>query len=183
MLRPERRSLVRAPIYPVPDPRFPFLGVHLTPTVDGEVEAGPNAVLAGARHGYRWRDVDVRDLAELATFAGTWRLAGRHLGTGVQEVLRSLSKRRFAKSLARLVPDITPEDLAPGGAGVRAQAVWPSGALVDDFLFAEGPRMVHVLNAPSPAATACLQIGEAIADRVERLGGSADRPPSQRSSA
>ncbi|ASO17805.1 L-2-hydroxyglutarate oxidase [Actinoalloteichus hoggarensis] len=165
-LRPERRHLVRGLIYPVPDPTLPFLGVHLTRGVDGEVHAGPNAVLALAREGYRWRDVSVRDLAEVAAFGGAWRLARRHLRTGVAEVRRSWSRERFARDLARLVPAIRAEDLVPHPAGVRAQAVLPDGRLVDDFLVQTGKRQVHVLNAPSPAATSALEIARHLGDRV-----------------
>lgn len=175
LVRPERHDLVRALIYPVPDPRFPFLGVHFTRTVHGEVEAGPNAVLAFAREGYtRWR-VHPRELAGTLLYPGTLRLAKRFWRTGVDEYRRSLSARGFASSLARLVPEIAPEDLSPGPAGVRAQAVTPDGSLVDDFrIVAAGPS-IHVLNAPSPAATASLAIGEHIArmigERVDLEGG------------
>jgi L-2-hydroxyglutarate oxidase len=162
-LAPEKRSLVRGLIYPVPDPRFPFLGVHFTRTVHGEVEAGPNAVLAFCREGYRLRDISPRDLWQLVRYGGFWRMAARYWRTGMGEFYRSLSKRVFHRALQRLVPDLALNDLVPFGAGVRAQAVEPSGALVDDFRFVEGERMIHVLNAPSPAATASLSIGEAIA--------------------
>jgi L-2-hydroxyglutarate oxidase LhgO len=175
LVRPERRDLVRALIYPVPDPRFPFLGVHFTRTVHGEVEAGPNAVLAFAREGYtRWR-VHPRELAGTLLYPGTLRLAKRFWRVGLDEYRRSLSAGGFASSLARLVPEIVPEDLIPGPAGVRAQAVAPDGSLVDDFrIVAAGPS-IHVLNAPSPAATASLAIGEHIArmigERVDLEGG------------
>jgi (S)-2-hydroxyglutarate dehydrogenase len=161
-----RADLVRGLIYPVPDPDLPFLGVHLTRTVDGHLHAGPNAVLALAREGYRWRRVNLRDLAETAGYPGMWRLARRHLGTGVDEVRRSLSRRRFAASLARLVPDVTTEDLVPAPAGVRAQAVGRDGALLDDFLLVRHERQLHVLNAPSPAATSSLEIARRIADEL-----------------
>jgi L-2-hydroxyglutarate oxidase len=157
-----RRDLVRNLIYPVPDPALPFLGVHLTRMIDGSRHAGPNAVLALGREGYRWGRINVRDLAEAATYPGLWRLARRHLGTGVDEVRRSLSRRRFAASLAELVPGITVSDLVPAGAGVRAQAVGPAGDLIDDFLVVRGERQVHVLNAPSPAATSALEIAKHI---------------------
>jgi L-2-hydroxyglutarate oxidase len=157
-LRPERRDLVRGLIYPVPDPRFPFLGVHLTRMVDGSVHAGPNAVLALSREGYSWGSIRPRDLAEAATFPGLWRLGRRHYRYGAQEVLRSLSRTLFVRSLARLVPDITADDVVPAGAGVRAQAVRPDGGLVDDFLIEQRDGQVHVLNAPSPAATSALEI-------------------------
>ncbi|MEU6641350.1 L-2-hydroxyglutarate oxidase [Saccharomonospora sp. NPDC046836] len=166
-LRPDRRHLVRGLIYPVPDPALPFLGVHLTRMLDGSVHAGPNAVLALRREGYRWRDVSLRDLAEIATFPGAWRLARRYAWpTGRDEVRRSLSRRRFAASLARLVPAVQPGDLVRYGAGVRAQAMLPDGSLVDDFLIETAPNQVHVLNAPSPAATSALEIAGYIADRV-----------------
>lgn len=162
-LREDRRHLVRNLIYPVPDPRFPFLGVHFTRRITGEVEAGPNAVLAFRREGYRRSDVSLVDLAELASFGGFWRMAMRHWRMGLDECLRSLSRHRFADALRRLVPEIRDEDLAPGGSGVRAQAVARDGALVDDFRLLQAPRMVHVLNAPSPAATASIAIGRSIA--------------------
>ncbi|MEV0729123.1 L-2-hydroxyglutarate oxidase [Polymorphospora sp. NPDC050346] len=161
-LRPDRRDLVRGLIYPVPDPRFPFLGVHLTRMIDGSVHAGPNAVLATAREGYSWRRFDVRDVADLAGYPGLWRLARGHLGYGLTEVRRSLSRRRFAESLARLVPEVTAADLVPSAAGVRAQAIAPDGGLVDDFLILRRDRQVHVLNAPSPAATSSLEIARHI---------------------
>lgn len=167
-LAPEARRRVELPVYPVPDPRFPFLGVHLTPTVDGRVEAGPNAVLALSRHGYRWRALSPRDLAAALTYPGFWRMAGRHWRYGAGEVRRSLSRRAFLREVRRLVPGLGPRDLRRGGAGVRAQAVARDGSLVDDFRIAEQERAVHVLNAPSPAATAALAIGEEIADLVER---------------
>ena len=170
-LIPERRELVRGLIYPVPDPRFPFLGVHLTRMVDGSVHAGPNAVLALRREGYQWRDVSPRDLADSLRFPGTWRLGRDCWRPGLDEVRRSLSRRRFAESLARLVPAITEDDLVPAGAGVRAQALTPSGALVDDFLIESAPRQVHVLNAPSPAATGSLEIARHVADRLAEAIG------------
>ena len=161
-LREDRRHLVQGLIYPVPDPQFPFLGVHLTRMIDGTVHAGPNAVLAMAREGYSWGRIRARDLAEVASYPGLWRLARRHLRYGLTEVRRSLSKRRFADSLARLVPAITGDDIVPAGAGVRAQAIAPDGSLVDDFLIARARRQVHVLNAPSPAATSSLEIAKHI---------------------
>lgn len=175
LVRPDRRDLVRGLIYPVPDSRFPFLGVHFTRTVHGEVEAGPNALLAFAREGYtRWR-VRPRELAGTLAYPGTLRLAKRFWRTGLDEYRRSLSAGGFASSLARLVPEITADDLTPGPAGVRAQAVALDGSLVDDFrIVAAGPT-IHVLNAPSPAATASLAIGEHIArmigERVDLEGG------------
>lgn len=159
-LLPERRGLVRGLIYPVPDPRLPFLGVHLTRMIDGSVHAGPNAVLATAREGYRWRRLSVRDLAGIASWPGMWRLGRRHLRYGLAEVRRSLSRRRFAADLARLVPALTAADIAPAGSGVRAQAVGRDGSLVDDFLVVARPGQLHVLNAPSPAATSSLEIAK-----------------------
>jgi (S)-2-hydroxyglutarate dehydrogenase len=166
LLRPERRSLVRGLIYPVPDPQFPFLGVHFTRTVHGEVEAGPNAVLAFAREGYTMGRVRPGELLEILGYPGFWRMVRRHWRTGAYEVWRSLSVRTFVRSLQRLVPGLSVGDLVRGGAGVRAQAVAPDGALVDDFRILETDRAIHVLNAPSPAATASLSIGRYIAERA-----------------
>jgi L-2-hydroxyglutarate oxidase len=163
-LVPERRSLVRNLIYPVPDPRLPFLGVHFTRMIDGSVEAGPNAVLALSRTGYSWRRFSPRDVVSMAGYLGFWRLCARFWRTGVGEIHRSLSKRAFVAALARLVPELTEEDVVPAGAGVRAQAVGRDGRLVDDFCIVEADRMIHVLNAPSPAATASLAIGEHLAE-------------------
>ncbi|HEX6357520.1 L-2-hydroxyglutarate oxidase [Actinophytocola sp.] len=165
-LRPESAHLVRGLIYPVPDPTLPFLGVHLTRMLDGSVHAGPNAVLALRREGYRWRDMSGRDLAEVARFPGVWRLARKYPKTAVDEVLRSLSRRRFANSLARLVPAVGREDLVRAGAGVRAQALRPDGTLVHDFIIETVPNQVHVLNAPSPGATCALEIAKHVADQV-----------------
>lgn len=159
-LRPERRDLVRGLIYPVPDPQFPFLGVHLTRMIDGSVHAGPNAVLATAREGYGWGRFSARDVAGIAGWPGMWRLARRHLRYGLGEVRRSLSRRRFAAALARLVPELTTADIVPAGSGVRAQAVRRDGGLVDDFLVVARPGQLHVLNAPSPAATSSLEIAK-----------------------
>ncbi|MFC4854720.1 L-2-hydroxyglutarate oxidase [Actinophytocola glycyrrhizae] len=165
-LRPAAAHLVRGLIYPVPDPTLPFLGVHLTRMLDGSVHTGPNAVLALRREGYRWRDVSATDLAEVARFPGTWRLARRYPRTAVAEVARSLSKRRFATSLARLVPAVGREDLVRSVAGVRAQALLPDGTLVQDFIIESAPHQVHVLNAPSPGATCALEIAKHVADQV-----------------
>lgn len=162
-----RPDLVRGLIYPVPDPQFPFLGVHLTRMIDGGVHAGPNAVLALAREGYRWSYVDPQDLAGALTYPGLWRLGARHLGTGAREVHRSLSRKAFARSLARLVPGITVADLSRAPAGVRAQAVRRDGSLIDDFLIKEAPNQVHVINAPSPAATASLEIARHVVARLD----------------
>lgn len=165
-LKPHAEHLVRHLVYPVPDPRLPFLGVHFTRMIHGGVEAGPNAVLALARHGYRQRDVSPADLAELARFGGFWRMGARWWRTGIAEQWRSWSTRAFVRSLQRLVPEIEARDVVPGSAGIRAQAVEPSGALVDDFRIVEAERMVHVLNAPSPAATASISIGRAVAAKA-----------------
>jgi len=159
-----RRPLVRTLVYPVPDPALPFLGVHLTRGIDGSLHAGPNAVLALAREGYTWRRFSARDLAAVAGYPGMWRLARKHLRTGIAEVRRSLSRRRFAADLARLVPAIQPADLVRAPAGVRAQAIGRDGALLDDFLLVRRPGQVHVLNAPSPAATSSLEIARWIVD-------------------
>ncbi len=169
VLRPSHRHLVKGLIYPVPDPRFPFLGVHFTRTVHGGVEAGPNAVLALAREGYRWSQVCPRDLLETLTFAGFWRLAGKYWRTALGEMYRSLSKPAFVHALQRLLPDIRAEHLETGGSGVRAQALLGDGAIVDDFRIVRQDRAIHVLNAPSPAATASLSIGDQVADRVEEM--------------
>lgn len=161
-----RRGLVNGLVYPVPDPQFPFLGVHATKDVHGGVHLGPNAVPALAREGYRWRTVRLRDVADTAAFAGTWRIARRHWRYEVGEVRRSLSRRAFAAQARRLLPALRAEDLVPAPAGVRAQAVLPDGTLVDDFLFGGEAPFVHVLNAPSPAATAALPIGREVASRA-----------------
>ena len=165
-LSPARAALVKNLIYPVPDPQFPFLGVHLTRMVKGGVEAGPNAVLAFKREGYTKADISPRDLATMFGYPGFWRMASKHWKTGGAEFYRSFSKRAFAHSLARLVPEITENDLQPGGAGVRAQAVDRNGGLVDDFKIVERDRMLHVLNAPSPAATASMAIGDWLARKT-----------------
>jgi len=174
-LKPERAHLVRHLIYPVPDPTFPFLGVHFTRLIHGGIEAGPNAVLATAREGYRKRDFNLADIWDSLTFPGLWRFMGRHAGMCCGEVRRSLSKRAFCQSLQRLVPEIATDDLVAGGAGVRAQAMTTQGELVQDFAFIERPNALHVLNAPSPAATASLAIGDEIARKVCGLVGRASR--------
>ncbi len=168
-LRAERRHLVSHLIYPVPDPALPFLGVHFTRHIDGSVEAGPNAILALARRGYSRRDLNLRDVAELVRFPGFWRLAARHWRSEVGEMCRSLSVRAFARALQTLVPEIRVEDLEHGGAGVRAQAVGTDGRLLDDFCLHEQEGMLHVLNAPSPAATASLAIGRVLAGKAEAV--------------
>ncbi|MEO8084919.1 MAG: L-2-hydroxyglutarate oxidase, partial [Ardenticatenales bacterium] len=159
-------DLVRHLIYPVPDPRFPFLGVHFTRGIDGAVHVGPNAILALARHGYRRGAFDAGDAAAILSSPAVWRMAARYWRIGAGEIVRSWSRRALARSLQAMVPDVRAEDLVPAGAGVRAQALEPSGALVDDFRIVEGERMIHVLNAPSPAATASIGIGRYIAERA-----------------
>jgi (S)-2-hydroxyglutarate dehydrogenase len=169
LLRRDRQSLVRGLIYPVPDPQFPFLGVHFTRTVHGEVEAGPNAVLAFAREGYTMGRIDVRELWDILRYRGFWSMGRRYWRTGIYEFRRSLSVNAFARSLQRLVPELRVEDVVRGSAGVRAQAVTRDGRLVDDFRIVEAPRAIHVLNAPSPAATASLSIGRYIAARAAEV--------------
>jgi len=166
----ERWGLVRNLIYPVPDPRFPFLGVHFTRMIHGGVEAGPNAVLAFEREGYRKTDISPRDLMNTLTYGGFWRMALKYWKMGLGEFHRSFSKRAFVRALQRLVPELGEDDIRLGGAGVRAQAVDPAGRLVDDFRLVEAEGMVHVLNAPSPAATASISIGEKIAAMCRERG-------------
>jgi len=166
-IKPERQYLVRNLIYPVPDPQFPFLGVHFTRLIHGGVEAGPNAVLAFKREGYKKTDVNLVDLWDALTFGGLWRFLARHKRMCWEEWLRSFSRRRFCESLQRLVPEIEESDLTTGGAGVRAQAMTSTGELVQDFNLVCRPGALHVLNAPSPAATASLAIGDEIARQVE----------------
>lgn len=163
-LVPEKRSLVRNLIYPVANPAFPFLGVHFTRRINGAIEVGPNAVLAFKRQGYRWRDVSVRDTFDILGYPGFWRMAARYWRTGLGEMYRSLHKRAMVKELQKLVPAVGSQDLVRAGAGVRAQALDPQGKLIEDFHIVQEPRIIHVLNAPSPAATASLMIGESIAD-------------------
>jgi (S)-2-hydroxyglutarate dehydrogenase len=165
-LVPARAGLVKHLIYPVPDPRFPFLGVHFTRMIGGGAEAGPNAVPALAREGYTRTSFDFRDAWETFTYPGFWRLATRHMGMGLGEIHRAFSKRAFVKALQRLMPDLRGEDLEEGGSGVRAQALLPDGRLEDDFRIVTHGRAIHVLSAPSPAATASLAIGDRIAARV-----------------
>ncbi|MEX2582293.1 MAG: L-2-hydroxyglutarate oxidase [Gemmatimonadota bacterium] len=165
-LRQDREGLVRNLIYPLPEPGFPFLGVHFTRRITGGIEAGPNAVLATAREGYRRSDVRLADLAESMTFPGLWRFAARHPRMVARELGQSLSKHRFLTSLRRLVPEVAADDLVEGGAGVRAQAMLPTGELVHDFLWVEGRGALHAINVPSPAATASISIGQEIAGRA-----------------
>jgi L-2-hydroxyglutarate oxidase len=169
VLKPTRAHLVRGLVYPVADPMLPFLGVHLTRGIDGTVHVGPNAVLALAREGYRRNDVSARDLVDTLTYPGFWRLAAAHARTGVDEVRRSFSKQRFAASAARLIPAVSADDLEPATSGVRAQAVRRDGSLVDDFLVLRRGRTLHVLNAPSPAATSSLEIAGYVSRLARRL--------------
>jgi L-2-hydroxyglutarate oxidase len=169
-LKADRSHLVRNLIYPVPDPVFPFLGVHFTRLIHGGVEAGPNAILATAREGYRKSNVNLADVWDAVAFPGLWRFMRKHAGMCRDEIIRSFSKRQFCRSLQRLVPAITEGDLEAGGAGVRAQAMTPAGELVQDFELIERPNALHVLNAPSPAATASLAIGDEIARRIGLTG-------------
>ncbi len=165
-LRPDRQGLVRHLVYPTPDPKFPFLGVHFTRLIHGGVEAGPNAVLAFAREGYRLSTIHVADLVDAVGFPGLWRFLRRYPSMVGTELAQSLLKSRFCRSLQKLVPDVRPEDLEPGGAGVRAQAMTPAGDLVQDFHLVKRENALHVLNAPSPAATASLAIGDHIASLI-----------------
>jgi L-2-hydroxyglutarate oxidase len=165
-LKPAARQLCRNLIYPTPDPQFPFLGVHFTRMIDGSVECGPNAVLAFGREGYRFWSANPRDLLGTLTYRGFVRMALKHWQMGLGEMWRSLNKAAFVRALQRLVPDIRAEDLETAPAGIRAQAVAPDGGLVDDFLIVDGDRVVNVCNAPSPAATASLQIGATVVDRL-----------------
>ncbi len=162
-LAPNRHGLVRNLIYPVPDPEFPFLGVHFTRMIGGGVEAGPNAVLAFKREGYTRWSFSLHDTLTTVAYPGFWRMATSYWRMGLGEFRRSFDKRAFVRALQELVPEISADDLTPGGAGVRAQALDPSGRLLDDFRILEAERQIHVLNAPSPAATASISIGEAIA--------------------
>ncbi len=165
-LVPDKRHLVNTLIYPVPNPAFPFLGVHFTKMIDGTVHAGPNAVLSWKREGYKKTDFDLRDFAEVMTYPAFWKLASRFADEGLKEMVRSWSKAIFVQSLQRLIPAVQMADVVPTHAGVRAQALRANGNLVDDFLIIPGHHSIHVCNAPSPAATASLEIGRAIAAQV-----------------
>lgn len=165
-LRPEKAHLVKNLIYPVPDPKFPFLGVHFTRMIKGGVEAGPNAVLAFKREGYRFRDFNFDDIKDTLLWPGFWKVAMKYGKTGIGEIYRSLSKKAFTKALRKLVPEINEEDLVEGGAGVRAQACDRSGILIDDFNISRNGNVIHVRNAPSPAATSCLSIGKSISELI-----------------
>lgn len=164
-----KRHLVKTLIYPVPNPNFPFLGVHFTRMIDGTIHAGPNAVLAFKREGYHKSDFSLRDTWETMSYGGFWKLARKNMGEGLMEMCRSFSKALFVRSLQQLIPEIQPADVVPTHAGVRAQALLPDGGLVDDFLLVEGTNAVHVCNAPSPAATASLEIAKMIVDRIPAL--------------
>lgn len=166
MLKPEKRYLVKNLIYPVPNPKFPFLGVHFTRMIGGAVEAGPNAVLGFKREGYKKTDFSARDLAETLTYPGFWKLASKFMKEGIEEYVRSFSKAQFTKSLQALIPEVQEDDLIPAPAGVRAQALRNDGTMVDDFHIIMGKRTVHVCNAPSPAATASIEIGKEVAGRI-----------------
>jgi (S)-2-hydroxyglutarate dehydrogenase len=169
-VRSDRRHLIKNLIYPVPDPRFPFLGVHFTRRVNGSVEAGPNALLAMRREGYNGAGPDLTEAVEMLSYDGFWKMARRYWRMGAAEQYRALVKRAFATALQRMVPELTEDDLAPGGSGVRAQAVDRQGNLLDDFHFVHAPGMIHVCNVPSPAATASLEIGREVVDMmVERF--------------
>jgi L-2-hydroxyglutarate oxidase len=168
---PERQHLVRTLIYPVPDPRFPFLGVHFTTRIYGGVDAGPNAVLAFKREGYRKYDFNLRDTFSSFTFPGFWRMAGKYWRMGLDETFRASNKKAFTRALQKLVPEIREQDLVPGGSGVRAQALQLDGTMVDDFQFVAAQQMLHVLNVPSPAATASIPIGKAIVKMAQESFG------------
>jgi L-2-hydroxyglutarate oxidase len=165
-LTPEKRHLVKGLIYPVPNPDFPFLGVHFTRMIDGSVHAGPNAVLSFKREGYRKTDFDLQDFTEVMAYPGFWKLAIKHADEGIQEMIRSFSKAAFVRSLRRLIPEVQAEDLVPTHAGVRAQALMENGQLVDDFLLIPGHHSIHVCNAPSPAATSSLEIAQAVLETL-----------------
>jgi (S)-2-hydroxyglutarate dehydrogenase len=168
-LTPEKRYLVKNLIYPVPNPEFPFLGVHFTRMIDGTVHAGPNAVLSLKREGYHKTDFDLGEFMEVMTYPAFWKLASKYANEGMQEIIRSFSKAAFVRSLQRLIPEVRSQDVIPTHAGVRAQALSESGKLVDDFLIIKDKKAMHVCNAPSPAATASLEIGKAIVEQLTEL--------------
>ncbi|GLB61934.1 L-2-hydroxyglutarate oxidase [Cytobacillus sp. NCCP-133] len=169
LLKPEKSSLVKNLIYPVPNPNFPFLGVHFTRMINGSIDVGPNAVLSFKREGYKKTDLNVSDLMEVIAYKGFWKLARKYMKEGVDEMIRSASKELFMKNVQKLMPDIQKDDIIPGPAGVRAQALKDDGSLVDDFFIVPSKRSIHVLNAPSPAATASIEIGKEIVKRMEGL--------------
>ncbi len=165
-LKKEKNYLVKNLIYPVPDPNFPFLGVHFTRMIEGGIEAGPNAVLAFKREGYTHQDFSIKDVSQMFFYSGFWKMASKYYKMGMGEFYRSFSQTAFVKALQKLIPEIGFDDIEPAGAGVRAQALESNGKLVDDFRIVEAERMIHVLNAPSPAATASLSIGKTIAEKI-----------------
>lgn len=165
-LKPEKRNLVNNLIYPVPHPDFPFLGVHFTKMIGGKIEAGPNAILSLSREGYKKTDFNLIDLSDVLFYPGFWRLASKHWKEGIEEMVRSFSKKAFVNSLQQLIPEIDIDDLVPAEAGIRAQAVTKQGHLLDDFYIVSGRKSIHICNAPSPAATASIQIGEAVVARI-----------------
>lgn len=165
-LKPEKRYLVKHLIYPVPNPNFPFLGVHFTRLIDGNIHAGPNAVLSLKREGYKKTDFDLGEFVEIATYAGLWKLVSKYYAEGIEEIIRSFSKAAFVRSLQTLIPEVQADDIIPSPAGVRAQALKPDGKLVEDFLIIPTENALHVCNAPSPAATASLEIGKAICQQI-----------------
>lgn len=167
LLKEDKRSLVNGLIYPIPNPKLPFLGVHLTRMINGNVEAGPNAVLALSREGYRKTDFILKDFAETLSYSGFWKMSMKYWKTGAYEMYRSMSKKAFVKSLQRLLPSIDTDSIIPGGSGVRAQAIKKNGSLADDFLIMQDDVSLHILNAPSPAATSSFSIGQTIADRIK----------------
>ena len=168
-LKPEKRYLVKTLIYPVPNPEFPFLGVHFTRMIDGSIHAGPNAVLSLKREGYQKTDFDFSEFMEVMTYPGFWKLAAKHADEGIKEIIRSFSKAAFVKSLQQLIPEVQAEDIMPCEAGVRAQALKADGKLVDDFLIIQNQQAMHVCNAPSPAATASIEIGKAIVAQIPQI--------------
>ncbi|WP_026694139.1 L-2-hydroxyglutarate oxidase [Peribacillus kribbensis] len=174
-LAPEKRHLVKHLIYPVPNPDFPFLGVHFTRMINGEVHAGPNAVLAFKREGYTKKDINVKDLFEVLTYPGFWKMAMPNMKEGIKEYVRSFSKQAFLHSLQRLIPELTEKDIIPTHAGVRAQALMHDGSMVDDFAIFSGTNSLHICNAPSPAATASIQIGNAVVERIVESSRILDR--------
>ena len=166
VLSKQKSHLVNNMIYPISDPNLPFLGIHLTKNVDGQIEAGPNAVLAFAKEGYKWSSINFSEFSKTISYKGMWKLGKEYFGTGISEMYRSLNKKVFLKEILNYIPDVDLSDLKPRLAGVRAQAVSSNGELIDDFVFEDGNNSLHVLNAPSPAATASLAIGEFIAEKV-----------------
>jgi L-2-hydroxyglutarate oxidase len=167
-LKPEKRYLVKHLIYPVPNPDFPFLGVHFTRLIDGNIHAGPNAVLSLKREGYKKTDFDLKEFWEIATYQGLWKLVSKYYAEGIEEIVRSISKKAFVRSLQALVPEVQEDDIIASPAGVRAQALRNDGKLVEDFFLLPTKNALHVCNAPSPAATASLEIGKAICHEIAK---------------